>query len=273
MIAIVSTFKESYKDVRGHLLQWIKVAFAPFVVWFIALVSMGIAFYFSGVFNFTVNYEGIPEYVEEASLAGDFFTIVHYVLETLAALVLYINAFRYAALDEGGDKWWTFSLNRRLVKMFLYYLLVIVLYAVYALALGGITVGSYFLVENLFLTGLLGVLSVVGLVYLMARITLTFLYVAVDQKQPLRTSWHLMKGNVLRVLGLFFLIGFVILGITILGSAIIGGGGWLLSFINMWLGVIVFALFLPFGLFVWLVSIALMTKALALVNKQLMAKK
>lgn len=273
MIAIVSTFKESYKDVREHLPQWIKVAFAPFIVWLIGFAFMGIGLYLSGAFNFTVNYEGIPEYVEEASLVGDFFTFAHYILETLAAMVLYINGFRYAALGEGGDKWWTFSLNRRLVKMFLYYLLVIILYAAYALVVGGITVGSYFLLENLFLTGLLGVLSVVGLIYLMARLTLTFLYVAVDHKDALRTSWRLMRGNVLRLIGLFFLILLVVLGLTILGSAIIGLGGWLLSLINMWLGVIIFALFVPFGLFAWLVSTALMIKAIALVNKQLTERK
>jgi len=273
MIAIVSTFKESYKDVRQHLPQWIKVAFAPFIVWLIGFAFMGIGLYLSGVFNFTINYEGVPEYVEEGSLAGDFFTFAHYILETLAAMVLYINGFRYAALGEGEDKWWTFSLNRRLVKMFLYYLLVIILYAVYVGGAAGITFVSYLLIENIFLTGLLGVLSVVGFVYLMARITLTFLYVAVDQKNALRTSWHLMRGNVLRVLGLFFLILLVILGLTILGSAIIGLGGWLLSLVNMWLGLIIFALFVPFGLFTWLVSTALMIKAIALVNKQLTEKK
>ena len=269
MIAIVSTFKESYKDVRAHLPQWIKIAFAPFVMWFIALASMGIALYLSGGFDFTTTQEGVLQNEPEASLAGDFFTVVHYVLETLAAMVLYINAFRYAALGEGGDKWWAFPLNGRLVKMFLYYLLIVVLIFVYSGGAAGVTFGSYLLIENIFLTGLLGGLFAVGLIYLATRLTLTFLYVAVDQTEPLRTSWHLMKGNVLRVLGLFLLIGLVILGITILGSVIIGFGGWLLSLINMWLGLIIFALFVPFGLSVWLVSIALMTKAIALVNKQL----
>lgn len=82
-----------------------------------------------------------------------------------------------------------------------------------------------------------------------------------------------MKGNVLRVLGLFFLIGLIIIGLTIVGSVILGFGGWFLSFINMWLGGIVLALFIPFGLFVWLVSIALMTKTIALVNKKLLENK
>ncbi len=37
----------------------------------------------------------------------------------------------------------------------------------------------------------------------------------------------------------------------------------------MWLGVIIFVLFVPFGLFIYLVSAALTMKAIALVNKQL----
>ncbi|MBL8676077.1 MAG: hypothetical protein JNJ47_01425 [Alphaproteobacteria bacterium] len=269
MIPIVSTFKESYKDVHKHLPQWTKVAFAPFVVWLIALASMGMALYLSGEFNFTITQEGVLQNEPEGSLAGDFFSVVHYVLETLAAMVLYVNGFRYAALGEGGDKWWAFPLNKRLVKMFLYYLLIVILIVVYSGGTAGITFASYLLIENIFLTVFLGTLSVVGLIYLATRLTLTFLYVSVDQKDPLRTSWHLMKGNVLRVFGLFLLMGLVILGITILGSAIIGLGGWLLSLMNMWLGLIIFALFLPFGLAVWLVSIALMTKTIVLVNKQL----
>lgn len=273
MIAIVSTFKESYKDVREHLPQWIKVAFAPFIVWLIGFAFMGISLYLSGVFNFTVNYEGVPEYVEEASLTADFFSVAHYVLEIVAGMVLYINGFRYAVLGEGGDKWWAFSLNRRLVKMFLYYLLIIIFYVLYGSVAGAITFVTYFLIENIILTVLLGVLFFMGFIYLATRLILTFLYVAVDQKEPLRTSWHLMRGNVLRVLGLFCLILLFILGIMILGSAIIGGGGWLLIDINMWLGIIIFALFVPFGLFLWLVSAALIIKVIALVNKQLTEKK
>ncbi|MDK3159089.1 hypothetical protein QPK87_21290 [Kamptonema cortianum] len=73
MIAIVSTFKESYKDVREHLPQWIKVAFAPFIVWLIGLAFMGMGLYLSGEFNFTVTQEGILQNEPEGSLLGDFF--------------------------------------------------------------------------------------------------------------------------------------------------------------------------------------------------------
>lgn len=271
MIAIVSTFKESYKDVREHLPQWTRVFFAPFVVWVISFVFLGIGLYLSGELDLTS--EAAAPQNGEGSLTSNFFTFLHYVLNIVGLQVLYINGFRYAARGEGGDKWWTFSLDKRLGKMVLYYFLIIILYALYALVAGGITVGSYFLVESIFLTGILGTLFVLGMIYLMTRVTLTFLYVAIDQKEPLRTSWHIMKGNVLRFVGLFVLIGLVILGLMLLGGAIIGLGGWLLSLINEWLGGIVFALLIPFIIFAWLVTFGLSIKAIALVNKQLTEKK
>jgi hypothetical protein len=271
MIAIVSTFKESYKDVREHLPQWIRVFFAPFVIWIMSFVFLGIGLYLSGELDFTS--EGTAPQNGTDSLTSNVFTLLHYILNIMAMLVLYINGFRYAALGERGDKWWTFSLDKRLVKMVLYYFLIIILYALYALVAGGITVGSYFLIESIFLTGILGTLFVLGMIYLMTRVTLVFLYVAIDQKEALRTSWHIMKGNVLRFLGLFVLIGLAILGLVLLGGAIIGLGGWLLGLINEWLGAVVFALFVPFGIFAWLVTFALSIKAIVLVNKQLMKKK
>jgi hypothetical protein len=271
MIAIVNTFKQSYKDVREHLPQWTRVFFVPFVVWVISFIFLGIGLYFSGELDFTS--EGAAPQNGEGSLTSNLFSLLHYVLNILAMLVLYINGFRYAALGEGGDKWWTLSLDKRLVKMVLYYFLIIILYALYALVAGGITVGSYFLNENFFLAGILGALFVLAGIYLMTRLSLVFLYVAIDQKEALRASWHVMKGNVLRLLGLFVLIGLVVVGFALLGAAILGLGGWLLSLINEWLGVVVFALFIPFLIFVWLVTFALSIKAIALVNKQLIEKK
>ncbi|MBX9621771.1 MAG: hypothetical protein K2X28_07105 [Alphaproteobacteria bacterium] len=273
MIAVVNTFEESWKDFREHLSQWIKVAFVPFVLWLIGLVFMEMGSYLFGEFKFTITPESVLQNEAEGSLVLDLYTVIHYVLETLAGLVLNINGYRYAALGEGGDKWWTFPLNKRLLKIFLYYLFIFVLYIVCAVIATGITAGSYVLVENIFLTVLLAILLAVGLVGLMTRLSLTLLYVAVDQKEPLRTSWHLMKGNVLKLFKLFFLISFVVLGIAILGSAIIGGVGWILSLVNEKLGSIIFFLFVPFGFFIWFVSEVLMMKAIALVNKQLMENK
>lgn len=267
MIAIRKTFKESYKDVRGHLLPWVRVAFTPFVIYLIGVISMGIGFYHSGGMTYLIEHGAFIQQTEQVS--ADFFNLIYHVFYILAMIVWYLNGFRYAALGEGGDTWWNFHWNKRLWKMFLYHLLIIVLFAVYGAVAAGITVGSYLLTENVFLTALIGTLFGIGLFYLIGRLSLVFLNVAIDKKEALRTSWHVMKGNVLRLIGLFILIWLAVIGLTILGSAIIGLGAWLLGLINMWLGVIIFALFVPFGLFVWLVSAALTMKAIALVNKQL----
>jgi hypothetical protein len=230
---------------------------------------MGIGLYLSGGVTYFIEHGAIIQNAEQTSASVGFLNFIYYVLYMLAILTWYINGFRYAALGEGGDKWWNFHWNRRLWKMFLYHLLVIVLFAVYGAVAAGITVGSYFLIENAFLTALIGTLFGLGVFYLIGRLALVFLNVAIDKKEALRTSWHVMKGNVLRLIGLFILIWLAIIGLTIVGSVIIGLGGWLLSLMNMWLGVIIFALFVPFGLFVWLVSAALTMKAIALVDKQL----
>lgn len=269
MIAIIKTFKESYIDVRGHLLSWVRVAFTPFLIYLIGVIAMGIGFYLSGGMTYITAEGAVIQHAEQTSAAGGFFNFIYYVFYMLAILVWYINGFRYAALGEGGDKWWNFHWNKRLWKMFLYHLLVIVLFAVYGAIAAGVTIGSYFLAENAFLTALVGIVFGLGFFYLVGRLILVFLNVAIDKKEALRTSWHLMKGNVLHLIGLFILIWLAIIGLTIVGSTIIGLGGFLLSLINMWLGVIIFALFIPFGLFVWLVAAAITMKSIGLVDKQL----
>lgn len=269
MIAIIKTFKESYTDLRGHLLPWVRVAFTPFFIYLIGVIAMGIGFYLSGGMTYITEEGAVMQHAEQTSAAGGFFNFVYYIFYMLAILVWYINGFRYAALAEGGDKWWNFHWNKRLWKMFLYHLLVIVLFALYGAIAAGVTIGSYFLVENAFLTALVGVVFGLGFFYLVGRLILVFLNVAIDKKEALRSSWHVMKGNVLHLIGLFILIWLAIIGLTIVGSTLIGLGGFLLSLINMWLGVIIFALFIPFGLFVWLVAAAMTMKSIALVDKQL----
>ena len=153
--------------------------------------------------------------------------------------------------------------------MFLYHLLVIALSVVYGAVVVGVTVGSYFLAENAFFTTGIAILFGLGFFYLLGRLALVFLNVAIDKKEALRTSWHVMKGNVLRLIGLFILIWLAIIGLAILGAVIIGLSGVLLSFISDILGYVIYALAIPFSLFVWLVTAAMTMKAIALVSKQL----
>lgn len=269
MITIGKTFKESYTDVREHLLPWAKVAFTPFIIYLIGAIFMGIGFYLSGGVG-SMTTEGIViQNAGQASASTGIFNFVYYVLYMLAILVWYVNGFRYAALGEGGDTWWRMSWDRRLWKMFLYHLLIVVLFAAYAGVAAGITVGSYFLTESVFLTALIGTLFGLGAFFLIGRLVLVFLNVATDKTEPLRTSWHVMKGNVLRLFGLYILISLVIIALTIVGAVIIGLTGVLLSFIGAGLGYAIYALAIPFTLFVWLVGAAMAMKAIALVSKQL----
>ena len=269
MIAVTKTFKESYTDVRGHLLPWVRVAFTPFILYLIGVISMGIGFYLSGGVASIMEQGTFQQTMGQVSASVRFLDFTYHVLYMLSIVVWYINGFRYAALGEGGDKWWTLSLDKRLVKMFLYQLLIIVLFAVYGAVAAGITVGSYFLIENVFLTTLIGILFGLGLFYLIGRLALVFFNVATDKTNALRTSWHVMKGNVLRLIGLFILIWLAVIGLVIVGGVIIFLSAALLGFVNAMLGYLTFALAIPFTLFVWLVAIAMTMKAIALVNKQL----
>lgn len=269
MIAIRKTFKESYGDVRDNFLPWVKVAFTPFILYLIGAAFLGVGVYLSGGLETLIQQGTVMQDTGQASASVGLFNFLYYVFYILAMLVWYVNGFRYAALGEGGDTWWRLSFDRRLLMMFLYNLLFIVLFAAYGAIAAGITVGSYFLTESVFLTALLGTLFFLGLFYLMGRLMLMFLNVATDQAEPLRMSWHVMRGNVLRLFGLFILIWLAIIALIIVGSVIIGITGTILGFIGAWLGYLAFALFIPFSLFVWLVAAAMTMKALALVNKQL----
>jgi hypothetical protein len=269
MIAIGKTFKESYADVRENFRPWVKVAFTPFVLYLIGVISMGIGLYLSGGFETLMQQGTVMQDTGPTSASAGFFNFIYYVLYMLAILVWYVNGFRYAALGEGGDTWWRLSWDRRLLMMFLYQILFVVLFAAYGGIAAGITIGVYFLTESIFLAALLGTLFFLGLFYLMGRLMLVFLNVAIDQPEPLRTSWQVMRGNVLRLFGLFILISLAIIALSIVGGLIIGVTGVILGFIGGWLGAVIFALYVPFALFVWLVSAAMTMKAMALVNKQL----
>ncbi|MBX9785958.1 MAG: hypothetical protein K2Y08_01345 [Alphaproteobacteria bacterium] len=269
MIAVTKTFKESYTDVRGHLLPWVRVAFTPFIIYLIGVISMVIGFYLSGGVTLLIEQGAIQQTMEQTSASVGFLNVIYQILYMLAILVWYLNGFRYAALGEGGDKWWNLHLNVRLWKMFLYQLLVIVLFVGYGAVAAGITVGSYLLTESVFLTAFLGTFFGLGFFYLIGRLSLVFLNVATDKKDALMTSWHAMKGNVLRLIGLFILIWLAIIGLIIVGALMIGLSGALLGFISPMLGYLAFALAIPFMLFVWLVAAAMTMKAIALVDRQL----
>ncbi|HUX78325.1 MAG TPA: hypothetical protein VMW10_01050, partial [Alphaproteobacteria bacterium] len=149
----------------------------------------------------------------------------------------------------------------------LYSILIGILAVIYVSVTGGIAAGAYFLTESIALTAILGVLFGIYGFYLLIRIGLTYLLISIDQENPLRVGWRLLKGNVLRLLGLLLLISLVILLVFIAGSIVLGIFGWILSLMSTWLIAIPLILFFLFGLAMWLLIWAVTSKAFALVYK------
>ncbi len=268
-IEIMKIFKESFKHVQEHRLEWLKVACAPVIIWLVGVVFMSLVYWSVGLWS----YEALLSQMQGEQVLGGqpfiatFAHIVYYITYFIAIFSIYINGFRYAVLEEGGDHWWTLNLDWRFVKMILYSILIGILASIYVFITVGIGLGAHFLVGSIFLTSILGVLFVIYGIYLVIRISLTYLLIAIDQEKPIRVSWRLLKGNVLRVFWLFLLIGIVIFLISVAGGIVLGVLGWILSLISVWLVAIPVVLFLLFALFMWLLSWSVSSKAFALVYK------
>jgi len=270
-IQIMKIYKESFKNVWGHMLEWIRVAFAPFVVWALGFLFMAIVYWSEGRWSYDAfmnQMQGLQSPQEYTFLMG-FSDFVYNIAYFIALASIYINGFRYAILEEGGDRWWTLHLNRRLVKTILYYLLIMVLGGIYVAISGGIVFGAHILFESIVLDVVLGALFAIYGIYLMYRIILTFPLIAIDQKKPIRVSWRLLKGNVLRLFGLIFLIIISLLLLGLAGVIVLGILGWVLALINPWLAGIAALLLLVFGLFIWLLSWGVVSKAMSVVYKDL----
>jgi hypothetical protein len=268
-IEIMRIFRESFRNVHEHKLEWLRVAYAPIVVWFIGVVFMSLVYWSVGLWSYDAlvsQMKGEPSTVEQPFIAT-FAHILYYITYFIAIFTLYINGFRYGVLGEGGDRWWTLHLNWRFVKMILYSLLIGILATIYILITGGIAIGAHFLVGSTALTVILGIVFVIFGIYLAIRISLTYLLIAIDQEKPIRISWRLLKGNVLRVLGLMLLIGIVISLVGLAGIIVLGILGWILALISLWLVAIPILLFAAFSIILWFVSWVVGTKALSLVYK------
>lgn len=269
-IQVMSIFKESFKNVWAHRLEWVKVAFAPVVIFLVGSLIMFISYWSVGqpLWSLDALTEQAQAQISEANaFPVAFGNTVYYIAQFIAMLSLYINGFRYAVLNEGGDHWWTLNLNMRFVKMFLYYILVILLFAAYTSIAVGITMGLHFGIESTTLTAIVGTFLALYGIYLFIRLSLTFLLVAIDHEVPLRTSWRLLKKNVLRLVGLMLLISLAFLAIIIVTFTILGIVSWILSLISPWLlGIGIFLMALA-GLALWLFSFGVIIKSLALVYK------
>ncbi len=270
-IEILQIFKESFKDVCAHKLEWMRVAYAPFTVWFISFLFMTLVYWSEGQSMWSqwasMNQPQQATQSTEPSFMMILANIIYYFAYLIAVVSVYINGFRYALLQEGGERWWTLNLNWRFVKMILYYILIALLAGIYIAVSIGIVVGAQAFIGSVALTVILGILLGLFGIYLMLRLALTFVLISIDRNNPLKTSWNLLKGNVLRLFGLVLLIGGAILLIGLAGALVLGILGWLLALISPWLAGIALLLFLGFGILMWLLNWAVISKSMALVYK------
>lgn len=272
-IKIIKIYKESFHDVWEHRLEWVKVAYAPLLIWALGLLFL--AGVYATVGHSLELHEAMMGQVKSLELVGEekfligFANIVYMIAYWVATISLYINGFRYAFFREGEGHWWTLNLNKRFVKMILYGLLIGVLAGLYALITGGVIVGIFSLFEGgalaVTLAVILGIFSGLLGLYLLFRLTLLFFFVAVDRDEPLQTSWNLLKGNVLRIIGLTFLIGITMGLIGAAGFILLALFGMLLSLVSPLLGGVTAIFIFLFTILLWLLNWGVYSKSLALV--------
>ena len=270
-IQIMKTYNESFLNVRSHKMEWLRVAFGPILIWVLGVLFLAIA-YGTGGYSFDVQtlMGGGGAIVETKESALIFFAnVVYQILYFVAMISLYINGYRYAVLEEGGDSWITLNLNMRFVKMFLYALLITLLSGAYIGIVAGIIIGVHAAVQNVGLDVILGVIFGIFGFYLMLRIILYPVIISLDQSEPIRTSWRLMKGNILRFIGLIFLVSLTILLIGVLGAVILGVISVLFTAISPVLGILSLVLWVLFGLLMVVIGWAVNSKLMGLVLLEL----
>jgi hypothetical protein len=266
-LPVMKIYKESFKDVRMNLLEWVRVAYAPLLIWAISFAFLGFVVWFVG-HSIELHHAVLGKMITPEEAGEDWFLIgfanlVYFIAYFVAVFSLYVNGFRYGVLHEGGKTWWNLHLNKRFVKMILYSILVGILAGVYGLLSAGIILLAEYFFASVAVNIVLGALLILYGFYLMFRITLTFLLIAIDRNQPIRVSWRLLKGNVSRVVGLVLLIMLTILLMTLVGLIALVLIGVLFSFISPWLAGITAVLIYTFMMFIWFYAWAVNTQALS----------
>jgi hypothetical protein len=285
----MKTFSHSFRDVWGHKLEWFRVAFAPLVLWGLGALVISL------VFGHTLELHqvlmgqitGGPmtngdiangeivniEVVDGAKTSLILAQTLYFIIYLIATLSLYINGFRYGVLHEGRNRWWTLHLNWRFVKLFLYMILLQILMGAYAAIAAGAVYGIHLLLENIGVDVILGLILGLYGIYILLRVSLYPLLISIDKVHPLRTSWALLKGNVLRLVGLFLLVGLALLGVALGGFIVLLIVGILLALISPVLASASAILMILFGALMIFLLWAVMTKALSLAYQGLVEKK
>lgn len=285
-IQIMKIYHESFHDVRSHKLEWMKVAFSPILIWALGALFVGLSYYLSTGHVFEIDkvlmggalpqlmgekFMGapLPQEMPESSTLLSISQIIYHIMYFVAMICLYINGYRYALLKEGGDAWITLNLNMRFVKMALYTILITILAGTYLGISAGIIIGAHALFDNIGINVILGILLFIYLFYLMFRLTLYPVVISMDHAEPLKTSWRLMKGNILRLLGLVLLVTLTIMLIGLVGGIVVGLVSGLFSLVSPMLGILSLILWLLFAIFMILLGWAVNSKMLGLVYQEL----
>ena len=163
----------------------------------------------------------------------------------------------------------TLNLNIRFVKMVLYSILIGILAIIYAGVSAGIIYGAHTLFENTGVNVILGILLSFYGFYLLFRILLYPVLISIDQSEPVKTSWNLMKGNILRFIGLALLVALTIFIIGLIGGLAVLILGGLFSMISPVLGVLALFLGVIFIVFMVLFGWAVNSKMMGLVYQEL----
>ncbi len=205
-LPVLKIVKLTLCDLWIHRLQWLKVILAP-------MLLIGVGECVSAL---------TPWFLSEGMITT-LFSLVTGLLDIVSILLLTTNIYRYALLKEGGNRWWEFRLNDRLIELLCYRFAygLITFCAAIPIAIYFVpSVLGYFLPVTLqsMLKGApwistgpfeIGVkfLFIPGLFYLLLRLGLYSLFISIDVPQPFRSSWRLLKGNMGRFFCLSILLG------------------------------------------------------------------
>ena len=262
-IHIIKIIKTSLREVFHHKKEWIRLAFAPFIVWSATLLLSSLSTFYSPLLIISNSPFSVGEIL---ALSSGGLHVLGYFVSTL---ILEINGFRYTVLGEKRNTWWVFHLNRRFVKLLVYVLLVQGIGTLYSLTTIFSLMEIQAAYENLALTATSGIFLGLLACYLVFRLGFFKLLISIDTKAPLRESWHLLKGHVMRLFGLTF---FVILGfISTFFLVGFGIGLGLLFFFDTQPPI--HLVVLPLSVITWFFSWATLTQAYTHVYKELKGKK
>jgi hypothetical protein len=270
-IQVINTFTHSFKDVRSHMLNWFRVGYAPLLIWAIGALVMGISYWSLGhSLDFHEALTGQLKSLDQVSPEDrSLITLAHgiyYITTFIYTFAIQINGYRYGVLHENGTHWWTLHLNWRFLKLVLYSLLVGILMVLYGGITGGLVWSLHYAYANLGLDIALGTLFGIFGFYLLFRVALYTLLISIDKVKPLRTSWHLLKGNVLRIISLYLLLVITAVAILAIGAALLALFGLALGLINASLGVVSILLTYLLSVFIFnFILWALMAKANSIV--------